>query len=141
MDAQKGRFIAATVLAPLAPGLLLIAISLAGNPKEGIWAFLVTAALGYPAMILLGLPVHFLLARLRRRGVGGYLLGGTLIGVGVAVANLLPAIRDQVSAGFVRESLPSWIAFATVAAILGAISALTFWVIARPDHAFSIVRE
>lgn len=123
------------LLAPLIPGLLFLLFSLFHNPGEGLWALKFSALVGYPAMLILGIPVHLLLTNRHWTRVWSYALAGMVIGAivaavlvgGVAVKNF-SVIPD------VNKSLGPSVAVFTLAALLGALVAWAFWMIARPNH-------
>lgn len=111
-------------LAPLVPGLLMLALSLLGNPSEGIWALKLIAMFAYPAMIVVGLPLHLLFQRNGWTSVWPYLIAGTLTGAVVAYF-VFPTLRVA-SSGPANSSS---IAIAAICAFFGAITAATFWMI------------
>ena len=55
------RFWVGFLLAPIVPGLLFLLLSLFSNPGEGMWALKLSAMVGYPAMLVLGVTAHLLL--------------------------------------------------------------------------------
>ena len=123
------------LLAPLAPGLLLLVLSLVGNPGEGLWALKFSALVGYPAMLVLGIPAHRLLQK--RRWISGwsYSVAGAVIGV--IVAGVLfgsVAIHNVSLTPDPGRSLGPSVAIAIVAALLGALAAWIFWLIALPHR-------
>ena len=119
----RPRQVVAFLLAPLAPGLLAIIASLFGNPWEGIWVLKMSAMVTYPAMVVLGVPAHLLLVKRRWTSGWTYTLVGLVVGACVA------------------EAVFGWFAwnpsFLFLGAIFGALTAFTFWAIARPDASFT----
>ena len=109
------RQVIAFLLAPLAPGFLLMIIALFGHPGEGIWGLKFLAIFTYPAMMVLGLPVHLLLLKRHWTSGWSYTLAGLIIGALVA--------------GIFFGKL-----IAILGAILGTTTGFTFWLIARPSH-------
>lgn len=109
------RIVVASLLAPLTPGFLLFLSNPFGNPSEGVWVLKLSAMVTYPAMMVLGVPIHLLLVK---RGwtsgwvytlaglVIGAIIGGVLFGRGVAI----------------------------LGAILGPAMSFAFWVITRPHN-------
>jgi hypothetical protein len=127
---SKGKRLAlGLALAPLAPGLLVLALSLLGKPSEGIWALKLIAMFAYPAMIVLGLPLHLLFQRSGWTSVWPYLIAGTIAGAVVAYF-VFPSLQ-------VAGSSPSSIAIAAICAFFGAVTAATFWLIAKPNKGIS----
>ncbi|KRE89301.1 hypothetical protein ASG87_02865 [Frateuria sp. Soil773] len=123
------------LLAPLIPGLLFLLLSLLSNPGEGLWALKLSAMVGYPAMLVLGVPAHLLLTKRRWTSGWSYTLAGIAIGAIVAAVLFGSVALHNVS--FIpdpNKSLgPSAIIF-VVAALLGALAAWVFWLIARPNR-------
>ncbi len=122
------------VFAPLTPGLLFLILSLFGNAGEGIWALKLSALVGYPAMLVLGVPAYMLLTK--RHWISGwsYTLAGAVIGAIVAAMLFgSVAIRNFSLTPDVGKSLGPSAAIFMLAALLGALSAWVFWLIARPN--------
>lgn len=126
------RIILGIMLAPLIPGLLMLALSLLGNPGEGIWALKLTAMFAYPSIIGLGLPLHFLFQRNGWTSAWPYLIAGTIAGVAIAYF-VFPSLHVPGSG----PANASSIAIAAICAFFGAVTATTFWSIARPNKSFS----
>lgn len=122
------RLIAGLLLAPLAPGLLLLAVSLFGAVGEGLWAMKVMAIFAYPTMIILGLPIHLLFKRAGWTRLWPYLIAGALSGLVVSLV-VFPSVHIFAPG----QGGASSIAIAVLAAFFGALSALTFWLIVRPQ--------
>lgn len=114
------RLFAGFLLAPLGPGLLFVLLALFTHPGEGVWALGFFALLYYPAMLLMGLPAHFLLVKIRWANGWGYALFGVIIGAILAVV---------VFGNVALHNLSLLVA----TALLGALTAWTFWLIARPN--------
>lgn len=130
------RLLIAFLLAPIGPGLLFMTLALFSNPGEGIWALGFFAMLYYPAMLVLGVPTHFLLVR--RNWIHGwsYALAGLVIG---AIVDLVFFERFFFSdagraSGQNQLLMPSDTILLIISALLGALTAWTFWLIARPNR-------
>jgi len=123
------RLVLGLALAPLVPGLLMLALSLLGNPSEGIWALKLIVMFAYPAMIVVGLPLHLLFQRMGWTNAWPYLIAGTLTGAVVAYF-VFPTLRLAASGPATASS----IAIAAICAFFGAFTALTFWMIVRPKN-------
>ncbi|KLD73918.1 hypothetical protein FZ025_00655 [Xanthomonas hyacinthi] len=120
------RVLIGLVLAPLAPGLLMLALSLLGNAGKGLWALKLIAMFAYPAMIVLGLPIHLLFQRIGWTSVWPYSIAGAFVGA-VVTHFVFPTLNaGQASA--------SSIAIAAISAVFGAIAAATFWLVVRPNN-------
>lgn len=120
------RLVLGLALAPLVPGLLMLVLSLLGNPDEGMWSLKLIAMFAYPAMIVVGLPLHLLFQWKGWTSAWPYLIAGTLTGEVVAYF-VFPTLRGAASA------TASSIAIAAICAFLGAITAAMFWLIVRQN--------
>lgn len=120
------RVLIGLVLAPLAPGLFVLALSLLGNAGEGRWALELITMFAYPAMIVIGLPIHLLFQRIGWTSVWPYLIAGAFAGAVVACF-VFPTLRLAGSG----QANASSIAIAAICAFFGAITAATFWLIIR----------
>lgn len=89
------------------------------------WAQL-GAMVGWPAMLVGGLPAHAVFYALRLRAVWPYTLAGAAVGGIVSVAWIKLAFGSGMSGDMTG--------FAITGAIVGAISATIFWLIRRPDR-------
>jgi hypothetical protein len=127
------RILAGTVLAPLAPGILFLFISIFGRVGEGLWALKLSAMVGYPAMVVLGIPAYFLLRKLGWNRAWGYLMAGLIIGTIVAAVFFTTVVMTNLAISAHTSLAPSAAIF-IVAAVLGVLSGAVFWAIARPDR-------
>lgn len=115
-------------LAPLVPGVLMLALSMLGNPSEGIWALKLIAMIAYPAMLIIGLPLHLLFRGKGRTSVSLYLVTGAIAGAAVAYCGF-PTLQAAASGAPTSSST----AIAVICAFFGMITAATFWLIVRPN--------
>lgn len=123
------------LLAPLVPGLLFLLLSLFSKPGEGLWALKFSALVGYPAMLVLGVPAHLVLTKRHWTHGWSYALAGVLIGVIVAAVLFgSVAIQNFSLIPDPNKSLGPSVAIFTLVALLGALVAWVFWVIARPGR-------
>lgn len=133
---RRGLLLAlAALVSPLSAGFLLLGISAFGNIGEGIWALRVSALVGYPAMLVLGLPAHLFLKRIARTNIWGYLIAGLLVGAIVYAVLFSTAIVNNfhLAADSGRSLAPS-AAILLLMAFFGVLSSVVFWAIARPDR-------
>jgi hypothetical protein len=138
---RRFRLLAGLVLAPLgasaAAAMTLAAITICpsyGCSLEiftfaGLVGVTYGAVVGVPTALLAGLPVHHLLSITGRTHVLPYVLAGGLIGLPAAVFGL--AILSR---GSLNMSAEGWAFASALGASTGAISALVFWLIRRPDR-------
>lgn len=123
------RLVLGLALAPSVPGLLMLALSMLGNPSEGIWALKLIAMIAYPAMLVIGLPMHLLFQSKGWTSVWPYLIAGTITGAAIAYF-VFPTLQGAASGPATASS----IAIAAICAFFGAITAATFWMIVRPNN-------
>jgi hypothetical protein len=141
-----GRLFLATILCgPLAGLAIILIISLIGglsNLRYGgsfvpvavlFSGALFGAAIGWPAMLLFGLPAHAFLYKRRSHKIGGYLLAGALLGVlATVIITALTTIgaRDLLGANLLYTG-----GVFGVILLLASIGASSiFWWIRRPDR-------
>jgi hypothetical protein len=111
---------------------LVLCISIFGRIGEGLWALKLSAMVGYPAMVVLGIPAYFVLRKLGWNRAWGYLLAGLIIGTIVAAVIFTPVVMNNLPLSANTSLAPSAAIF-MVAAVLGVLSGTVFWAIARPD--------
>ena len=102
----------------------MLVLSLFVKPSEGVWALKFTAMFAYPAMIVVGMPLHLLFQRRGWTSAWPYLITGMLTGALVAYC-VFPTLRGVASVS------ASSIAIASICAFYGAIAAAVFWRITR----------
>ena len=122
------RLVLGLLVAPLMPSLIVLFLSLMGNVSDGLWLLKLIAMIEYLTMIVIGLPIHLLFQRNGWKSVWLYLIVGILLGAGTATFIFLP----QYIIGAGQANTASF-AIAGIAALYGAITAVTFWLIVRPD--------
>jgi hypothetical protein len=121
--------------APLTAGIVLLGISAFGKIGDGIWALKMSALAGYPAMIVLGLPAHLFLRKMKWTALGSYAVAGLLIGMLMAVAIFVPVVTSGFGLWPSSTGLSgSFVAILLLAAFFGLLSSATFWLFARPDR-------
>lgn len=135
------RLVVAVLVAPVVTSVLVITglVLLSGCVGFGCTSGTIVSTMGMgamfgvligiPAAVFGGLPSHHILMRTRRTHPGFYALAGALVGVPTAIAGVV-----FMSRGAIMLSIGGWgIAFA-FCALAGAVSALLFWLIRRPDR-------
>jgi len=85
------------------------------------------ALLGVPAMVLFGLPIHSILLAFGYRSAWHYSLMGALAGMVVGAIVLL-WLSDA------PAETTNWAPSFALGSFTGALSALTFWLVRRPDR-------
>lgn len=121
------------LVAPLLPGVLFGALdSFAPSPVGLLWYLKFSGMAGYPAALLLGLPIHLLYRRYRLVSLVAYAGTGAVLGAIVYVGALLPGVAFSDSSAV--DALRATIRLLPLDALCGAMSAGVFWLIARPDR-------
>ncbi len=120
------RTIVAFAIGPITPGLV-VALASYSIPGEswvpGFFVF-ISALLGYPIALLFGLPFFYVMRRYNRNELYCYLLAGPVLGViAVAIFCIYAAPSNTWSL--------KWL---VGGGLMGSISTLSFWLIARPDR-------
>jgi hypothetical protein len=99
------------------------------------------AFVGYPAMLLLGLPLHILLYRSGRRSVAFYVMAGAFVGfVAIVIAASilwLSVLHGNETQSVFSDRLELIVTFAIttgVSACVGALAGCLSWLIRRPDR-------
>jgi hypothetical protein len=104
----------------------------AGTAANVVGLFFYGLILGFPGVILFGIPLHFLLKRLRISSafvyVGMATLSGALI-YELTAANLMGLSYQGSNWPRIAVQIPM--------AIAGGASGLLFWIVARPDRNLS----
>jgi hypothetical protein len=120
------------LIAPAVPGLVVLAIAiLQGGFWEGLWAAEIVWMVSYSTAGLVGLPFHLLLGRRKHRSLVAYLVVGFLATlVAVFVVLVFPVFVSKTS-----QTAASLYPIGAVMVLAGEAVALSFWLIARPDHA------
>lgn len=129
------RVFAALLISPLSPGIIFFILSLFMNPGEGLWALKISALMGYPSALLLGVPTHLFL--IHRNWTGGwyYTIAGMMIGVVVSTLLFGGVVTQNFSlTPDPNKSLAPSAAIFILMALFGAFAAWIFWLIARPNR-------
>lgn len=139
------RTILGFLVAPVSPGLLAVILAApfrAGTsgfgPRElaeAAWIIGLSAVLGYPIAIVLGVPLYVFFQSRGWRGLLVYIIAGALLGL---VIYLIYVLLAEYSSNGLWELAAKFSNTAQVqiplVMICGAMAALFFWLIARPDR-------
>jgi len=93
------------------------------------WYVEVSAKVGYPVTIVLGIPIYFLSKRKGWTRLADYALIGALLGIAAYFSIFLPGFL--LGASGVTYALGATLAALPIAAICGAIAGISFWLIAK----------
>ncbi len=107
------------LVAPLAPGFVVMVASVFSGAPDA-FGFVVTIVITYPVAVIVGLPTHALLKWIHRVKWWHYTIAGCLGGMLAWI-------------GFARSILRDNLIFAGILGVMGGLTAMTFWVLARPD--------
>jgi hypothetical protein len=122
-------------LAPIAPGLAFVVLRIMTGAVSGsdeiYFIVLFSALIGYPIAIILGIPLYFVLFWRGWNGLPAYVIAGALVG-GISILPVMAYYFDgwHGLSGTVVDIF-NWDRLWGI--LIGVLSALSFWVIARPD--------
>ena len=140
------RLLCAIVVSPIVPGVAIWILNTAtgGSSSDYAWIWL-SAVIGYPILILLGLPLFYVCLKRNWLTLWHFLAFGGALGclgfltpviVGVVVALLENVPVGVVVADSVESfGISKFIVYLPVCAASGMVAAVCFWVIARPSFA------
>jgi hypothetical protein len=143
------RTIVGFLVAPISPGVLVVVVAvLLGFGSDAFatrglagaaWIVGLSAVLGYPVAFALGLPLYILFRWCGWNGLPIYVAAGAFLGFVVylvyAVARLLGDESINGLANLAAKLLTTSPQLIPAGIISGAVAALSFWLIARPDRA------
>lgn len=132
MRMRKLRYVVGLLVAPIVPGMLFSIPDFFSPSPIGIeWYLKFSALVGYPTVVILGIPLYFIFFRFQNVKFLPCVFIGVILGV---IAYLAIFIF-----GLVIEIVSTWYVFITtfdllfVSATCGAIAATCFWLIAESD--------
>lgn len=125
---SPARVLIGFALAPLVAALLFALPHLVTGDGLGLKYLTFSASVGYPTILIAGVPAYLLMRRRRLNELPLYVVVGGLLGIaaylGAALTGLLARSLGLLA---IMMHLP-------VAVFLGAVAAATFWLIVRPDR-------
>lgn len=106
-----------------------------------MWYLKLSAVLGYPVAVLLGLPLYFVYRHYRRTSFIVYIATGLALGCVPWLASIIPSLVVAVvtpgyhfaESGNLYAAKGILLTF-PVSALCGAIASASFWLIVRPDR-------
>lgn len=128
----KIRQCIAFIVAPLVPSLLFILLALVARPADGFWVAKFALPFTIGTTLISGVPLHIMFSRMGWTSRWAYASIGVVCGLLAAIFLFATTIVDAMTS---HQSSP-WFAtaaFTLIFCVLGALSGLIFWVIARPD--------
>jgi hypothetical protein len=132
------RLLLAFATAPIAPLVIVAPVTFAyygSFDAAGPFAF-ISIFYGYPAMLLLGMPLFLFHRKKHWLGWWQITIGGALVGAFVPVV-LLSGLAFRDPAGLSLEVVASILGLGGLGAGLGALSGLSFWFVGihrAPSH-------
>lgn len=122
--------IAALFATSLLPAILLAAPAfLFGNPKEGLWSFLLIAKISLGIALFCGLPAIYILNRQGLRNWASYAAVGIIVALGLCAYFILPNVR----ANGIGSGGAAYAAQITILMVLSVAVCTVYWLIVRPD--------
>ena len=139
------RTIVGFLVAPIAPGLLAVILAAPFRAGTGVfglrelaeaaWIIKLSAALGYPIAIVLGAPLYVFFRSRGWNGLLTYVAAGALLGLIIyATYVLLPEYSSNGLSGLAEKLSNTARVYLPLGMICGAVAALSFWLIVRPDR-------
>ena len=115
------------LVAPLLPAILPAWYLAQAPNKSGPSAYIFVCCLIYLLQIVVGIPAFLLFSRISRHQLWAYLLAGFLTSAGPTGAAIV--IMGDYKNNIIGTVFVTW-----YVGILGAFTALIFWLVARPDQ-------
>ncbi len=132
------RTILGFLVAPVSPGLLIVILAAVfgfGKSGEGIWIIKLSGMLGYPIAIVLGVPLYIFFRTRSWNGLLIYIMAGALLGVMIYLIYIpLGGYSSNGLSGLFERFSNTALVSIPLGMICGAVAALSFWLIARPDR-------
>jgi hypothetical protein len=129
------RTILALLVAPVVPGLAFVALRIMTGEVSGegeiLSIALFSVLVGYPIAIILGIPLYYVLSWRGWNGLSAYVIAGGLVG-GISILPVMSYYFDGWH-GFGQSVVDLINKDRLWGIAIGVTSALSFWVIARPD--------
>lgn len=129
---MRTRTILAFLIAPISFGLLLLLVW-SPSGTTGILGLSMSALIGYPLALIIGLPVYFLMRKIGANGLVSYgFMALIFAAILVSALIIYPVYAENdgdLSSLLLRERI-NQMAFLTFGSFF---TVLIFWLIARPD--------
>lgn len=120
------------LLAPLSFAMLLLLASFVLGAAGPI-GFVFTLLIGYPLAIVVGLPVYFLMRKLKANGIVSYTVAAVLFGTLLISAFILYPVHYENGGNLDQLFLPDRLKQAAFLMFGSFLTVFTFWLIVRPD--------
>lgn len=130
MNRRSARVLAAFIVTPLVPPVLAFLLS---NSRDGAWVAKFALPFSIATTLVIALPLHMLFRKLEWASVWAYMLIGACCGV-AAVMFLFASTVMNAFAMHAQEPWTSIAALSVIFGVLGCLSGLVFWLVARPDR-------
>ena len=130
---MRTRTVAAFLIAPISFGLVLSLLWWSPSGAIGIFALMMSAVVGYPLALVIGLPVYFLMKKTGATGLVSYgFMAAVFAAILVGFFIIWPVHAENsgdLSSLMLQERI-NQMAFLTFGSFF---TLLVFWLIARPD--------
>ncbi len=118
----NARLVLAFVVAPLAPVVLVSPVIFLAGP-----ATFISVVYGYPAMLLLGVPVFAFFLRQKWLEIWQVMLGGAVVGALVPILMMVAMALSGPSDSPLLPLIAAAAGLSAIGAIFGAASGFAFW--------------
>ena len=139
------RTVLGFLVAPISPGLLAVILAAPfrigavgfglRELSEAAWIIGLSAVLGYPIAVVLGVPCYVLFRSRGWSGLPVYIAAGAVLGLIIYLIYVLLAEYSSNGLwGLTTKFSNTALVQIPLVIICGAVAALFFWLIARPDR-------
>lgn len=129
---QLRRLLVAFLIAPLTPAAIVMLIAAGGGRLgEGLWASTIVLPMSYGVMLVPGIPLYWLVRRLRWVSLWSYMAMGLICASAGSVVLWWGTFAER----FSDPDMAGWtpfIAFCVVAGIFGLLTGVVFWKLEQP---------
>jgi hypothetical protein len=129
---QLRRLLVAFLISPLTPGAIVMLIAIGGGRLgEGLWASMIVLPMSYGVMLVPGMPLYWIVRRLRWASLWSYMTVGLIC----AFAGSVVLWRGTFAERFSGRDMAGWtpfIAFCVAAGIFGLLTGVVFWKLEQP---------
>jgi hypothetical protein len=130
LTSKNRRLVLAFAVAPLGPSLVLIAISLAGRPLEGLWAAALITPISYLVTAFPGSLLYLIARQFGIVNAATCALIGSISGGMAGCCLMWNSVRQALQGGAQANWAPS-VTVAIIAGLLGGGTGLLFWWLSR----------
>ncbi len=144
------RTVLGFLIAPISPGLLAVILAAPFRVgatgfglrelSEAAWIIGLSAVLGYPVAVVFGAPLYVFFRSRGWNGLPAYIAAGALLGLVIYAIYVLLAEYSSNGLGGLATKFSNTVQVQVpLVMICGAVAALVFWLIARPDRSSLVI--